>query len=185
VLVNLAGHTPLLRDADRVMFVDVDDTVKPTYGYAKQGAGYGYTHVKGLNALLGTLSTPTSAPVIAATRLRKGSTSSPRGAASFVASTLATARRCGASGLVLARMDSAFYTADVVAAIGRAGARFSITARLNASVKAAISLIPEDGWTPIHYPNAVWDDQAGRWVSDAEVAETSYTAFASVGQPDR
>ena len=53
-LVNLAGHTPLLRDADQICFVDVDDTVKPTYGYAKQGAGYGYTHVKGLNALIGT-----------------------------------------------------------------------------------------------------------------------------------
>ena len=38
MLVNLARHTPLLRDSDRVMVVDVDDTVKPTYGYAKQGA---------------------------------------------------------------------------------------------------------------------------------------------------
>ena len=181
LLVNLAGHTPLLRDADQVCFVDVDDTVKQTYGYAKQGAGYGYTHVKGLNALIGTVCTPTSAPVIAATRLRKGSTSSPRGAASFVASTLTTAKRCGASGLVVARMDSAFYTADVVAAVRRAGAKFSVTARLNASVRAQIATIAEDAWTPIHYPNAVWDDQAGGWVSDAEVAETTYTAFASRG----
>jgi hypothetical protein len=181
LLVNLAGHTPLLRDAGQICLVDVDDTVKPTYGYAKQGAGYGYTHVKGLNALIGTLSTPMSAPVIAATRLRKGSSSSPRGAASFVASTLVTARRCGASGLLVARMDSAFYTADVVAAIGRAGAKFSITARQTASVKAAIAAIVEEAWTPIHYPNAVFDDQAGGWVSDAEVAETSYTAFTSRG----
>jgi Transposase DDE domain group 1 len=181
LLINLAGHTPLLRDTGQICLVDVDDTVKPTYGYAKQGAGYGYTHVKGLNALIGTLSTPTSAPVIAATRLRKGSTSSPRGAASFVASTLAVAKRCGATGLVLARMDSAFYTADVVAAIGRAGARFSITARQTASVKAAIGTIAEQAWTPIHYPNAIFDDQAGRWVSDAEVAETPYTGFASRG----
>jgi hypothetical protein len=79
VLANLARHTPLLPDADRVCFADIDDTVTPTHGYAKQGAGYGYTHVKGLNALIGTLTTPTSAPVIAATRLRKGSTT-PRGA---------------------------------------------------------------------------------------------------------
>jgi hypothetical protein len=179
VVANLARHTPLLPNADRLMLVDIDDTVKPTYGYAKQGAGYGYSHVKGLNALVGTLSTPTAAPVIAATRLRKGSTSSARGAASFVASTLATAKRCGGSGLVVARADSAFYTADVVAAIGRAGAKFSITARLNASVRARIASIAEDAWTPIHYPNAVFDDQAGGWVSDAEVAETSYTAFTS------
>ena len=179
LLANLARHTPLLPDADQVTWVDVDDTVKPTYGYAKQGAGYGYTHIKGLNALVGVVSTPTSAPVIAATRLRKGSTNSARGAASFVAGTLATVKRCGATGLVVARADSGFYTADVVAAIGRAGARFSLTARLNASVRAAIDTIEEQAWTPIHYPNAVWDEQAGGWVSDAEVAETGYTAFAS------
>ena len=179
VLVNLARHTPLLLDVDRFSWVDVDDTVKPTYGYAKQGVGYGYTHLKGLNALIGTVSTPISAPVIAATRLRKGSTSSARGAASFVASTLAVAKRCGATGLIVARMDSAFYTADVVAAVRRAGARFSITARQNASVRAAIAQIADDAWTPIRYPNAVWDDQAGGWISDAEVAETTYTAFAS------
>jgi hypothetical protein len=83
---------------------------------------------------------------------------------------------------VVARMDSAFYTADVVAAVGRAGARFSITARLNASVRAAIATIDEDAWIPIHYPNAVWDERAGGWVSDAEVAETSYTAFTSRGK---
>jgi len=41
VLTNLARHTPLLHGADRLTWVDVDDTVKPTYGYAKQGAGYG------------------------------------------------------------------------------------------------------------------------------------------------
>ena len=182
VLVNLAQHTPLLGDVDRLCWVDVDDTVKQTYGYAKQGAGYGYTGIKGLNALVGVLSTPTSAPVIAATRLRKGSTSSPRGAASFVASTLAIAKRCGATGLVVARLDSAFYVADVVAAISRAGARFSITARLNRSVRAAIAGIDEQAWTPIHYPNAIFDDQAGGWISDAEVAETTYTAFASRGK---
>ncbi|HYJ54265.1 MAG TPA: IS1380 family transposase [Mycobacterium sp.] len=181
LLVNLAGHTPLLGDVDRLCWVDVDDTVKQTYGYAKQGAGYGYTGIKGLNALIGVLSTPTSAPVIAATRLRKGSTSSPRGAASFVAATLKVARRCGASRLVVARMDSAFYVADVVAAIGRAGAKFSITARLNRSVRAAIAGIDEQGWTPIHYPNAIFDEQVGGWISHAEVAETSYTAFTSRG----
>jgi hypothetical protein len=36
LLVNLAAHTPLLPGADRVAFVDVDDTVRETHGYAKQ-----------------------------------------------------------------------------------------------------------------------------------------------------
>ena len=50
---------------------------------------------------------------------------------------------------------------------------------MNSSVRAAIAAIPEDAWTPIEYPQAIWDDQLGCWVSDAEVAETGYTAFTS------
>src|SRR5680860_1748003 len=45
-LANLAAHTPLLPDADRVCFVDIDDTVKATHGHAKQGVGYGYSGVE-------------------------------------------------------------------------------------------------------------------------------------------
>jgi hypothetical protein len=66
-----------------------------------------------------------------------------------------------------------------VQAARRAGACFSVTAQLNASVKAAITAIPATAWTPIIYPRAIWDDQLGRWVSDAEVAEVTYTAFTS------
>ncbi len=64
LLINLAGQAPLLPGADELAYVDVDDTLRPTYGYAEQGAGRGYTGVKGLNALLAVLSTPSSAPVI-------------------------------------------------------------------------------------------------------------------------
>ena len=183
LLVNLAAHTPLLPDAGLVTFVDVDDTVKQTYGYAKQGAGRGYSGVKGLNALIGIISTPTSAPVLAATRLRKGSTNSARGAARLVADTLLTAKRAGAGAatgaLVLARMDSAFYNADVVGAVGRHGAKFSITARMDRAVQAAIGSIDDNAWTPIKYPNAIWEEATQEWISDAEVAETPYTAFTS------
>jgi hypothetical protein len=84
LLINLAGQAPLLPGAGELAYLDVDDTVRQTYGYAKQGAGRGYTGVKGLNALLAIVSTPQSAPVIAAARLRKGSTNSARGAARFV-----------------------------------------------------------------------------------------------------
>ncbi len=30
---------------------------------------------------------------------------------------------------------------------------------------------------PIRYPNAIWDEQEQRWVSDAEVAQIEFTAF--------
>jgi hypothetical protein len=47
VTANLAAMTPLLPAVDQVAYVDIDDTVRQTYGYAKQGVGYGYTGVKG------------------------------------------------------------------------------------------------------------------------------------------
>ncbi|GAC1610578.1 MAG: hypothetical protein NVS3B26_18090 [Mycobacteriales bacterium] len=85
----------------RAGVLDVDDTLRQTYGYAKQGAGRGYTGVKGLNALLATVSTPTSAPVIAAARLRQGSTNRATGAARFVPDALSTAPKAGATGVLV------------------------------------------------------------------------------------
>jgi hypothetical protein len=177
LLARLAAHTPVLPAADQLVLVDIDDTVRQTYGYAKQGAGRGYTGIKGLNALLAVVSTPTSAPLIATTRLRRGATNSARGAAKLLADALATVRRCGATGLLIVRADSAYYGYEIVAAARRAGARFSVTARLTPSVIKAIASIDEQSWTPIRYPNAIYDEDEQRWVSDAEVAEIEFTAF--------
>jgi Transposase DDE domain group 1 len=76
-------------------------------------------------------------------------------------------------------MDSGYYNAGVIGAAIRAGAYFSVTARLGPAVKAAIAAIPGEAWTAIKYPRAVWDDQLGRWASDAEIADAQYTAFTS------
>jgi hypothetical protein len=179
LLARLAAATPVLPDAREVVLVDIDDTVRQTYGYAKQGAGRGYTGIKGLNALLATVSTPISAPLIAATRLRKGSTNSARGAATLLANALGTIGRCGATGLVIVRADSAYYGYEIIDACRRAGARFSVTARLTPTVVRAITSIDEQAWTPIRYPNAIYDEDEQRWVSDAEVAEVGFTAFTN------
>ncbi len=189
LLAGLAERTPLLPGADQVAFLDLDDTIRATHGYAKQGVGYGYNKVKGLNALLACVSTPLAAPVIAAARLRRGPTNSARGAAALLAEAIRVTRRCGAggpdqSGLVIVRADSAYYTHDMVAAARRGGARFSITARMTATVKAAISSIGQDAWTAIRYPQAVWDDEGGCWISDAEVAEVGFTAFTGRRQAE-
>ncbi|MCE3556557.1 IS1380 family transposase, partial [Pseudonocardia sp. RS11V-5] len=181
LLARLATATPLLAGADQVAYLDLDDTVRQTYGYAKQGAGRGYTGIKGLNALLAVLSAPTAAPVIAATRLRRGSTNSARGAPRLLAEALATARRIGAGtarhGMLLVRADSAYYGHDIINTCRRAGARFSVTARLTKTVTRAITSIDEAAWTSIRYPNAIYDEAEQRWISDAEVAEVSFTAF--------
>ena len=135
--------------------------------------------VRELNALIAAVSTPLTAPVAAATRLRGRNTPSSRGAASLAAQAIGTARACGCSGTIVVRMDSGYYTAAVIAAVRRNGARFSVTAPVTAAIRAAIAGIPEDARTAIEYLQAVWDDQLGCWVSDAEVAETQYTAFTS------
>lgn len=102
-----------------------------------------------------------------------------RGAASFAAEALHTAKACGAGGLLVLRADSAFYASEVIAACRALGARFSITARMNASNKRTIATIGEDAWTAIRYPKAVWDEEGQCWISDAEIAEAEYTAFTS------
>jgi hypothetical protein len=184
-VIALAKNSPILAGADQGVYVDIDDTIKATYGYTKQGAGHGYSGVKGLNALLAIVSTPISAPVVVATRLRRGPANSARGAARIVSDALVTARACGGGGLVTVRADSAYYGHDVIAAARRGGARFSVTVRMNRTVVKAISQIEESAWVPIHYPNAIWDEDEQRLVSDAEVAEVPYfTAFTSRPKAD-
>jgi Transposase DDE domain group 1 len=185
-LESLAGQAPLLPGAGTLAFVDIDSMQKRVYGHQKQGAKFGHTKiqgksllVRGLNALAATISTPLAAPVIAATRLRGGSAASARGAASLAAQAITTARACGCSGIIVVRMDSAYYNAAVIGAVRRGGARFSVTVPMNSSIRAAIAAIGEDAWTPIRYPRAIWDDQLDCWISDAEVAEIQYTAFTS------
>ena len=185
-LAELTRRSPLLPGAGTLAFIDIDSMQKRVYGHKKQGARFGHTkiqgkslRVRGLNALAAVVSTPLAAPVIAATRLRGGNAASARGAASLAARAITTARGCGCTGTIIVRLDSAFYNAAVIGAVRRGGARFSVTAPMNASIRAAIAAIAEDAWTPVRYPRAIWDDQLGTWISDAEVAEVEYTAFAS------
>ncbi len=170
-------------------FIDIDSMQKRVYGHAKQGAAFGHTKiqgksllVRGLNALAATISTPLAAPVIAATRLRGGNANSARGAASFATEAVHTARATGCTGTVVARADSAFYSAAFTGAVRRAGAFFSVTVQMNPHVRAAIAAIGEDAWTPIKYPRAIWDDQLRCWVCDAQVAETIHRVHLEEGQ---
>jgi Transposase DDE domain group 1 len=163
----------------------MDSTINRVYGCAKQGADYGYTRVRGLHPLLATLSTAIAAPVIAGARLRRGGAGSAKGAAGFVAEAITTARAVGATGILLARMDSAFDNHAVVATCVRAGVRFLITTKQTRPIRAAINAIKEDDWAPIAYPHAIYDEATQQWISDAEIAETTYTAFQSRRKSER
>src|SRR5271165_1169623 len=88
-LAELARQAPLLPGAGTLAFIDIDSMQKRVYGHRKQGARFGHTKiqgksllVRGLNALAAVVSTPLSAPVIAAARLRGGNAASVRGAGS-------------------------------------------------------------------------------------------------------
>ena len=139
--------------------VDIDDTIIEVHGYAKQGSGYGYSGVRGLNALLATVTTSQSAPVVVAQRLRKGSCGSPRGAARLVADALKTVASLS-SAKALVRADSAFYGHVAVRAAIRGGADVSVTVRVRHSACRTHSL-PMSGrcWLPRE------SDVAGHWSS--------------------
>lgn len=187
-LRGLAEHTELLggESDPGTVKVDLDDTIVEVHGYEKQGAAFGYSGVRGLNALLATVSTDQAAPVIAAQRLRKGNAGSPRGAARLATDALALVRRTRLAGRgVLVRADSAFYSHALVTAVLKAGADVSITVRMDPAVKRAIAAIEETAWTTIQYTDAVFDESTGAWVSRAELAEIPFTAFTSKKHADR
>ncbi|MGI0155994.1 MAG: IS1380 family transposase [Thermoplasmata archaeon] len=144
--------------------IDVDSTICETYGLLKQGgARFTYTHVRGYHPLLAVAAG--TGDVLHA-RLRGGSANSVRGAASFVGETVSRVRAAGATGDLVLRTDSGFFSSMVVRTCRRHGVRFSITVRLRKELHRVIAEIPEDAWVPIPY-----------FHDAAEVAETTYTPF--------
>jgi hypothetical protein len=185
-LIALARRTELLAGIETQAFIDIDSLLRPVYGHAKQGASYGHTKIsgkqtlrKGLSPLATTISTSSRPPVIAGMRLRAGKTGSGKGGGRMVAQAIVTARAAGATGNILVRGDSAFGSRAVVRACLRGKAQFSLVMVKHQAIQRAIDSIAESAWIPVRYPGAVQDPDTGGWISDAEVAEVAYTAFAS------
>jgi hypothetical protein len=149
--------------------IDVDSTIVPVFGRSKQGAAFGYTKVRGYHPQLATCA---ETGQVLFCRLRGGAAGAARGAASFLAETFSRVRAAGASGELILRADSAFYSKAVLHTAVKFDVRFSVTARQDSRIRAAIEAIEESAWTPIPY----W--LSTPQVSGADVAETSYTAFA-------
>jgi hypothetical protein len=139
--------------------IDLDSTICEVHGKHKQGAAYGYTRVLGYHPLLATRAD--TGEVLHA-RLRKGS--SQRGVKRFVEELIARVRRAGATGRLTFRADAGFWNYALIDTLTRLGVAWSITIRINPSVRTAIDAIGDDAWTPIVYPDG----------GDAQVAETIY-----------
>ena len=185
-LLALTEQTGLLAGIEQRCFIDIDSLLRPVYGKAKQGASFGHTKIagktvlrRGLSPLAVTISTLNAAPVVAGVRLRAGRAGSARGAAGMVTEAINTAVAAGARpGSMVVRGDSAFCSGKTVTAVVKAGAVFSFAIGRNSSVDAAINGIPDQEYVPVQYPGAVEDPDTGDLISDAQVAEVEYTAFA-------
>jgi hypothetical protein len=185
-LIALAGRTPVLAGITDRAYIDIDSLLRPVYGKAKQGASFGHTKIagksilrRGMSPLAVTISTDTAAPVLAGVRLRAGRAGSSRGATSMITEAINTAVEAGAQPeSILVRGDSAFCGGKIIAAVVKAGARFSFAVARNPAVNAAIASIPDEAFVPVQYPGAVTDPDTGELISDAQVSEVEYTAFA-------
>ena len=105
-------------------------------------------------------------------RLRGGAAGAARGAKSFLTETVSRVRHAGATGQLTVRADSAFYSRAVLHTAITFDVRFSVTARQDQRIRAAINSIDEDAWTTIPY----W--LSSPEVSGADVAEIDFVAFS-------
>ena len=153
---------------DDAFTIDVDSTICETYGLAKQGGSrFTYTHVRGYHPLLAVVA---GTGDVVHSRLRGGPANSGRGAGSFLTECFARLREAGATGEITVRADSGFYNRKVVRACRRAGARFSVTAKMTKPLRRTVEELPEEAWVPIPY-----------FCEGAAVAETTYTPFTKRG----
>ena len=130
--------------------IDLDSTIVEVAGHAKQGAGFGYTKRRGYHPILATRAD--TGEVLHA-RLRKGSAQSQRGAERFVRELVQRVRRLGATGPLLVRADSGFWSNKTIAALEQHGVRYSIGVTQHESVRRAIERIPDQSWRPLDdYP---------------------------------
>jgi hypothetical protein len=143
------------------LVVDVDSTICEVCGKHKHGAGFGYTRVLGYHPILATRSE--TGEVLHA-RMRKGQANTQRGAKRFVEELVARLRRAGATGELVMRFDSGFWSEQTIATLGRLGVRYTMGVRTVKAVKQAIAAIAESSWQAIEYTCG----------GEAQVAECSY-----------
>ena len=155
------------------LVIDVDSTICPVDGKAKQGAGFGYTHVLGYHPILATRAD--TGEVLHA-RMRKGQANTQRGARRFLDELVARVRRAGATGPLTVRVDSGFWSNDTITTLNRLDVRYTMAVRCGVTtVAATIAAIPDTAWVDIDYPDG----------GQAQVADTTYTTGAGRRQVTR
>ena len=158
---------------DGPLVIDVDSTICPVDGKAKQGAGFGYTKVLGYHPILATCAD--TGEVLHA-RMRKGQANTQRGARRFLDELVARVRRAGATGPLTVSVDAGFWSNDTIATLNRLDVRYTMAVRTGTKgIAAAIIAIPEDAWVDIDYTDG----------GQAQVADTTYTTGSGQRQTTR
>jgi hypothetical protein len=144
------------------LVIDIDSFLGEAKGRLKEGASRGYTGVRGYHPLLATRA---GTGEVLHARARKGAANSARGALRFCEELVARVRRAGATGEILIRADSAFYSNKVIDYLEAKGCLYSIAVTQHKRIAERIAKIPESAWRPVpDYPET----------GICELAETTY-----------
>ncbi len=147
---------------ERRLVLDVDSTICEVEGKKKEGAAFGYTKVLGYHPILASRA---DTGEILHARMRKGSANTARGARRFIEELIARVRRAGATGEIVVRVDSGFWSNETIKTLRRLNVHYTMAVRANTKgVAAAIAAIGESDWQRIDYvPDG-----------EAQVAECTY-----------
>ena len=157
--------------SDQVV-IDLDSTICEVCGKAKHGAGYGYSKVLGYHPLIAVRAWTGE---VLHVRMRKGAANTQRGAVRFVEELVARVRRAGATGELIMRFDSGFWSNATLATLERLDVGYTMGVRMITAVTRAVEGIEESAWTPIEYTVD----------GEAEVAECDYKGTRSRWRSNR
>jgi hypothetical protein len=130
------------------LVLDVDSTICEVCGKQKDGSGFGYTKKLCYHPILAVRAA--TGEVLHA-RMRRGQANTARGAVRFVEELVARVKTAGATGQLLIRFDSGFWSNATIATLERLDVGYTMGVKMVKSVKNAIALIEESAWVPIEY----------------------------------
>jgi hypothetical protein len=143
------------------MVIDIDSTICEVCGRDKGGSGFGYTKKRCYHPILATRAF--TGEVLHA-RMRKGQANTQRGAVRFIEELVSRVRKAGATGQLIMRFDSGFWSNATIGVLERLDVGYTMGVRMIKAVTRAVSTIDESAWIPIDYTSD----------GEAEVAECEY-----------
>ncbi len=143
------------------LVMDLDSTICEVCGKTKHGASYGYTKKLGYHPLIAVRA---GTGEVLHVRMRKGAANTQRGAVRFVEELVSRVRRAGATGELIMRFDSGFWSNTTLATLERLDVGYTMGVRMITAVTRVVEGIDESAWTPIDYTAD----------GEAEVAQCDY-----------